>query len=85
LRISDRAVVTALLWVKGISYGQAFDRHLWFSDTYVRSRDGWGYVFRQASLHTLPKADANTAQAHSSPQQLREISIAETLQYFRSR
>ena len=52
----DTAVVTARLWVKGVNHGTSFDRHLWFSDTYVRTRDGWRYAFGQASLH-LPDAD----------------------------
>jgi ketosteroid isomerase-like protein len=52
----DTAVVTARLWVKGVSNGHAFDRRLWFSDTYVRTRAGWRYAFGQASLH-LPAAD----------------------------
>jgi ketosteroid isomerase-like protein len=51
----DTAVVTARLWVKGVSNGHAFDRRLWFSDTYVRTRDGWRYALGQASLH-LPDA-----------------------------
>jgi ketosteroid isomerase-like protein len=46
----DTAVVTARLWVKGVSAGSRFDRHLWFSDTYVRTPQGWRYVFGQASL-----------------------------------
>jgi ketosteroid isomerase-like protein len=46
----DTAVVTAKLWVKGTSGGQSFDRKLWFSDTYVRTKGGWRYVFGQASL-----------------------------------
>ena len=46
----DTAVVTALLWIKGIGDGKAFERKLWFSDTYVRRTDGWKYVFGQASL-----------------------------------
>lgn len=46
----DTAVVTAKLWVKGIANGESFDRKLWFSDTYVRTPDGWKYVFGQASL-----------------------------------
>jgi ketosteroid isomerase-like protein len=50
----DTAVVTARLWVKGISHGTSFDRHLWFSDVYVRTPKGWRYVFGQASLH-LPE------------------------------
>ncbi len=46
----DTAVVTALLWIKGTSDGKAFERRLWFSDTYVRTASGWRYVFGQASL-----------------------------------
>src|SRR5437870_13360992 len=52
----DTAVVTALLWAKGIEDGKAFDYKLWFSDTYVRTPTGWRYVFAQAStrLPTTP-------------------------------
>ena len=50
----DTAVVTAKLWVKGSAGGKAFDRTLWFSDTYVRTPAGWRYVFGQASL-ALPR------------------------------
>jgi ketosteroid isomerase-like protein len=46
----DTAVVTAKLWIKGTKDGNGFDRKLWFSDTYVRTKDGWKYVFGQASL-----------------------------------
>jgi ketosteroid isomerase-like protein len=46
----DTAVVTAKLWVKGSQGGKRFDRKLWFSDTYVRTKAGWRYVFGQASL-----------------------------------
>ena len=46
----DTAVVTAKLWVKGTRDGKAFDRKLWFSDTYVKTKSGWRYVFGQASL-----------------------------------
>ena len=46
----DTAVVTALLWIKGTSEGQTFERKLWFSDTYVRTAKGWRYVLGQASL-----------------------------------
>ena len=46
----DTAVVTALLWIKGTSGGTAFERRLWYSDTYVRTATGWRYVFGQASL-----------------------------------
>ena len=50
----DTAVVTARLWLKGVAEGQAFERRLWFSDTYVRTPKGWRYAFGQASL-ALPK------------------------------
>ena len=48
------AVVTAKLWLKGKQGGQSFDRKLWFSDTYVRTKDGWKYVFGQSSI-ALPQ------------------------------
>jgi uncharacterized protein (TIGR02246 family) len=50
----DTAVVTAKLWLKGTYKGEPFERKLWFSDTYVRTKNGWKYVFGQASL-ALPK------------------------------
>lgn len=46
----DTAVVTAKLWLKGESGGEAFDRKLRFSDTYVRTAQGWKYAFGQASI-----------------------------------
>jgi ketosteroid isomerase-like protein len=45
----DTAVVTALLWIKGTNKDGPFDYKLWFSDTYARSKQGWRYVFGQAS------------------------------------
>jgi uncharacterized protein (TIGR02246 family) len=51
----DTAVVTAKLWLKGMSGGKPFERRLWFSDTYHRTPSGWRYVFGQASL-ALPDA-----------------------------
>jgi ketosteroid isomerase-like protein len=54
----DTAVVTARLWLKGTAEGKAFERRLWFSDTYVRTPHGWRYVFGQASL-SLPKDAAH--------------------------
>ena len=50
----DTAVVTAKLWLKGAQGGEAFDRKLWFSDTYVRTKKGWKYAFGQSSI-ALPK------------------------------
>lgn len=49
----DTAIVTALLWLKGMGPQGPFDRRLWFSDTYVRTPEGWRYAFGQASL-SLP-------------------------------
>ena len=46
----DTAVVTARLWLKGVADGAAFERRLWFSDTYVRTPQGWRYAFGQASI-----------------------------------
>jgi ketosteroid isomerase-like protein len=46
----DTAIVTALLWLKGTQAGRgAFDYKLWFSDTYVRTPQGWRYFFGQAA------------------------------------
>jgi ketosteroid isomerase-like protein len=52
----DTAVVTALLWIKATREGKPADYKLWFSDTYVRTRSGWRYVFGQASI-PLPAAN----------------------------
>jgi len=49
----DTAVVTALLWLKGTTGGKPFEHKLWFSDTYVRTPEGWRYVFGQSSLPLL--------------------------------
>jgi ketosteroid isomerase-like protein len=46
----DTAVVTALLWVKGVSGDETFDYSLWFSDIYLRTSTGWRYAFAQASM-----------------------------------
>ena len=51
----DTAVVTALLWIKGVRDGKPIDYSLWFSDMYVRTPKGWKYAFGMASL-PLPKA-----------------------------
>jgi len=46
------ATVTALLWLKGTRRKDqsVFDYKLWFTDTYVLTKDGWRYAFGQASL-----------------------------------
>lgn len=47
----ETAIVTARLWLKGTTReGAAFERRLWFSDTYVRTPEGWRYAFGQASI-----------------------------------
>jgi ketosteroid isomerase-like protein len=46
----DTAVITAKLREKGTEEGIPFDKIVWFSDAYVRTRDGWRYVFGQSSL-----------------------------------
>jgi ketosteroid isomerase-like protein len=47
----DTAVVTARLSIKGETKdGKRLERRLWFSDTYVRTPQGWKYFFGQASL-----------------------------------
>ena len=51
----DTAIVTARLWLKGAyKDGKAFDRKLWFSDTYVRTPKGWRYAFGQSSIALPP-------------------------------
>lgn len=51
----DTAIVTARLWLKGVTReGEAFDRRLWFSDTYVRTPEGWRYAFGQSSISLPP-------------------------------
>jgi hypothetical protein len=49
-RSSRRRIVTAKLWVRGIEDGAPVAYVEWFSDTYVRTPQGWRYVFGQASL-----------------------------------
>jgi ketosteroid isomerase-like protein len=48
----DTATVTALLWLKGTRKQdqRQFEYKLWFTDTYVRTPEGWKYAFGQASL-----------------------------------
>ena len=46
----DTAVITALLWEKGVTNGKAFDKKLWFSDVYKLTPSGWKYVFAQSSI-----------------------------------
>lgn len=53
----ETATVTALLWLKGkrTQDESQFDYRLWFTDTYVLTKDGWKYAFGQASTrHHFP-------------------------------
>ncbi len=54
----DTAIVTARLWLKGARGGTEFDKRLWFSDTYVRTQDGWRYAFGQSSIALPPEVAA---------------------------
>jgi ketosteroid isomerase-like protein len=49
----DTGVVTAKLHAKGIEDGVKVDYSQWFTDVYVRTLNGWRYVYAQASL-SLP-------------------------------
>ena len=49
----DTAVVTALLWARGIEDGVKVDYKQWFTDVYVRTPKGWRYFYAQSSL-SLP-------------------------------
>jgi hypothetical protein len=51
----NTAVVTARLYLKGVREGQPTEFRLWFSDTYVRTPEGWRYALGQAST-ALPAA-----------------------------
>ncbi len=48
--VGDTAIVTARLWSRGQGPRGPFEHRLWFSDTYVRTPEGWRYLFGQASL-----------------------------------
>lgn len=52
---ADTAIVTALLRLKGTGPQGPFDRRLWFSDTYVRTPEGWRYAFGQSSINLPPQ------------------------------
>jgi len=56
----DTAVVTARLWLKGVDDGTAFERRLWFSDTYVRTPAGWRYALdrRRCRCHRSRRTHA---------------------------
>jgi len=52
----DTAIVTALLWAKGIEDGVKVDYKQWFTDVYVRTPKGWRYFYAQSSLSLPPES-----------------------------
>ena len=48
--------MTAKLWIKrrDAKDNCDFERKFWFSDTYIRTADGWRYAFGQACLPLRP-------------------------------
>jgi uncharacterized protein (TIGR02246 family) len=46
----NTATITARLYIKATRAGQPMEYRLWFTDTYVRTPQGWRYAFGQASL-----------------------------------
>lgn len=50
----DTAVVTARLYIKAMRANTPIEFRLWFTDTYVRTAEGWRYAFGQAST-ALPE------------------------------
>ena len=57
----DTATVTALLHLTGKrnDNGASFDFKLWYTDTYVRTADGWRYAFGQAGTPQPEKPAAS--------------------------
>ena len=51
----DTATVTACLWLKytDAASKKSSDYKLWFTDTYVRTKDGWRYALGQASTRIV--------------------------------
>jgi uncharacterized protein (TIGR02246 family) len=45
----DTAIVTARLYLKATRGTTPIEFRLWFTDTYVRTPEGWRYAFGQAS------------------------------------
>jgi hypothetical protein len=51
----ETATVTACLWLKYTvgATRKSEDYKLWFTDTYVRTKDGWRYALGQASTRMV--------------------------------
>jgi ketosteroid isomerase-like protein len=58
----DTAMVSARLWLKGRVDGKDFDFRVWFSDTYIRTPQGWRYAFAQAGARMPTASGAALAQ-----------------------
>lgn len=72
------AVVTAKLWGKGTNDGKPFEWVLWFSDTYVRTPQGWRYAFGQASL-PLPQASEHHVNVPTIPARPEDVKSPEAI------
>jgi ketosteroid isomerase-like protein len=51
----ETAVITALLSAKGTDEGKPFAYRIWFSDTYVRTLNGWRYALGQSGVRLAPE------------------------------
>jgi uncharacterized protein (TIGR02246 family) len=53
----DTAVVTSKIWIRGATADGkgVIDSHQWFSDTYVRTPQGWRYAVGQATAGGPPR------------------------------
>jgi len=74
----NAAVVTAKLWGKGTNEGKSFEWILWFSNTYVRTPQGWRYAFGQASL-PLPPASENHVKVETIPPRPEDVNSPEAI------
>jgi len=64
----DTATVTACLWLRYTGRDQVLrDYKLWFTDTYVRTREGWRYAFGQASIQMPAAATTRRAEDPATP------------------
>jgi len=55
--LGDTGVITAKLHAKGIEDGVKVDYSQWFTDVYLRTPDGWRYVYAQSSLSLPSKSN----------------------------
>jgi ketosteroid isomerase-like protein len=72
------AAVTAKLWGKGTNDGKPFEWVLWFSDTYVRTPQGWRYAFGQASL-PLPQRSEKNVKVETIPPRPDDVKSPEAI------